>query len=147
MSRLIDFLVRPSKALRVAALLAAILLFGLLFVLGIASAGRGWLPGNTDKLAHFSYYFAIAASVWIAVGGRRWRAALWALIAVALIGMLDETVQMWTPGRTPSVYDWLADVAGAACAVLLLGRLRALAVRRSRPTDISEHSQTASRII
>ena len=46
------------------------------------------------------------------------RAMLFGAIAGAVIGALDETYQSGTPGREVSVYDAMADTAGAACGAL-----------------------------
>jgi VanZ family protein len=42
-----------------------------------------------------------------------------------LAGALDEYNQQFVPGRQGmDPYDWAADIFGAACGVLVLGRLR-----------------------
>ena len=72
------------------------------------------LPELPDKLVHFCYFGVMA--LLLAYGlGRRW---FWiVLIAVPLIGALDEWHQFYVPGRDASAYDWVADVAGATVAV------------------------------
>jgi VanZ family protein len=132
MMRLVRAIVRPSQSMRLVAGLAALTLLVLLFVLGILSAGRGWLPGNSDKLVHFVYYGSLAGLFWIALGGRG--AALWLAVLLASgIGVMDELVQSVTPGRDPSVMDWFADVAGAVTVVGTLQVLRHLTGRGAPP--------------
>jgi VanZ family protein len=42
-----------------------------------------------------------------------------------LAGALDEYNQQFVPGRKGmDPYDWAADIFGASCGVLVLGRLR-----------------------
>lgn len=51
-----------------------------------------------------------------------------AVAAIAAFGVLDETVQTYTPGRTGGdLRDWVADVLGA-----VLGAALSLLVRRRR---------------
>jgi VanZ family protein len=47
------------------------------------------------------------------------------VLALSLAGALDEYNQQFVPGRQGMApYDWAADILGAACGVLVLGRLR-----------------------
>jgi uncharacterized protein len=75
-----------------------------------------------DKLLHFAAYFGLGALVM-----RAWPRYLAVLALVSLFGVTDELHQLLTPGRACDVFDWLADVAGAAtgsAAALMLHRLR-----------------------
>lgn len=78
-----------------------------------------------DKVNHF---VAFAAGGWLAASALRvsrpqTRATTVLILAVALIaafGVLDETLQTLTPGRSGGdVDDWLADVLGASAGALL----------------------------
>lgn len=75
-----------------------------------------------DKLAHTSEYLILGVLLYTGVGGviRRPRFTLfWILFAIgATLAAMDEVVQTFIPGRFPSYYDWLADVAGLALGVL-----------------------------
>ena len=53
-----------------------------------------------------------AALRWPLAGRRRPRRTVLAATILALHGALDEWHQGWVPGRTPSLTDWAADVAG-----------------------------------
>ncbi len=45
-----------------------------------------------------------------------------AFVVIALYGLTDEYHQSFVPGRTPTLVDWLVDLAGAAVAWLILTR-------------------------
>lgn len=87
----------------------------------VVASGRGQVAGpeivNFDKFAHFSIFGLLATLVARALGGgrRRW----WGIAVVSLFGMTDEFRQSFTPGRSVEMADWLADTAGAICAVAL----------------------------
>jgi VanZ family protein len=81
-------------------------------------------PGS-DLLAHVFVYGVLGALLANATG--RWSTAV--LLASAF-GALDELYQGTVPGRTPSVFDWLADTAGAAIGAALVE----LSARRRRDT-------------
>ena len=103
----------------------------------ISSQSDVTIPGGaSDKTAHFAAFFALAALVLRAAAGGRWsgvngRSAGVAFAVAAGYGALDELHQMLTPGRFPGVDDWVADVLGAATA-LLLALLAAALVRQGR---------------
>lgn len=86
------------------------------------------IEGN-DKWLHFSAYFGLAFLMATRLQTlrpvtRRATLAIWSL--AALTGIVDELTQL-LPGinRHCEFYDWLADIAGAACGLmtwhLLLG--------------------------
>jgi VanZ family protein len=54
----------------------------------------------------------------------RWRFLLASLLLSALYGASDELHQSLVPGRTPQVFDWMVDVAGAAAGAWLYARTR-----------------------
>lgn len=99
--------------------LAAALWMLLLFAL----SSRGDLPGPTDlpewlpldKVAHLTLFGVLAALLHLA--GLR---APLAVAATALYGVTDEVHQMFVPGRSPDLADWIADVLGAVLAVRLV---------------------------
>jgi VanZ family protein len=73
-----------------------------------------------DKLIHFAVFGACAFFIWLATGGR-WPLIVWAV--VVLVGALDETQQIYTPGRTASIADLAADGAGATAALFVLSAM------------------------
>ncbi len=98
-----------NKWIRGGCIAAAFFMAVTLFV-GADEVGKAHLfPPPWDKLAHFCYYGTMA--VLLAHGlGRRW---WWIpLLAIPVVGALDEWHQFYVPGRDSSVYDWIADSAG-----------------------------------
>lgn len=77
----------------------------------------GW-----DKLVHFVLYGTLA---WLAMRGRQdGRPAVWIILLFCVVyGASDEAHQFLVPGRTPSVWDLLADSIGAGLGILLFLRL------------------------
>jgi VanZ family protein len=71
-----------------------------------------------DKLVHFVCFAGLTGSWTFWFPLESWkrhslRNLLLCIVGVAVYGALDEWHQSFTPGRDMSVYDWLADVAGA----------------------------------
>jgi VanZ family protein len=79
----------------------------------------GSFPGF-DKVVHFAVYGLLATLTLRApkIWRHRWRAVL-AVALVSFFGATDEWHQLFTPGRSCDILDWLADTAGAALAVAL----------------------------
>jgi VanZ family protein len=82
-----------------------------------------------DKVAHFGAYAVLGACLAFAVHRSSLPMAL-ALFLGAAYGASDEIHQMFVPGRSPDVFDWVADAAGVAASVYLYSRWR---VRRGAP--------------
>jgi VanZ family protein len=101
------------------ALAAGLIIVQLLLLQQPDYAGR-LLDAASDKLIHFVVFGAIAFFVWLATGGR-WPLMVWAV--VILIGAIDETQQLYTPGRNASFVDLAADGAGATAALLALNAM------------------------
>ena len=75
-----------------------------------------------DKAAHAIMYGGLALLVARALADvPRWRTTMATLALVALIAAGDEAHQQFIPGRTASLHDWFADVAGAGIALLVSG--------------------------
>lgn len=74
-----------------------------------------------DKLLHAGAYGVLALAIHIALpkGPERWRSFIAVAIASAY-GLTDELHQRTVPGRSCDVWDWVADTAGAALAMLAL---------------------------
>ncbi|MGE5467693.1 MAG: VanZ family protein [Ignavibacteria bacterium] len=105
---------------RLALACAAAMVF-LLFWLGAKPIAVNLVPEPWDKLAHFVAYGTIAAL--LAVGFTQ-RQPLRLILLVSLVGALDEWHQVYLPGRSASVGDFLTDVAAAVVAVTLIDWLR-----------------------
>lgn len=94
-----------------------------LFWLGRQPDWVSLLPVNPpeDKLVHFGVFAFIAALLRFAIPG----ASSCIIFAVAaMIGAADELHQYFVPGRTASLADFTADLAGVIFAVILLKRGR-----------------------
>jgi len=108
-----------TKLIRGGCIAAAFFMAAILF-LAADKAGQVPLPPYIpDKLLHFCYYGVMAFLLAHGVGRTWWGIAL---LLVPLIGALDEWHQLYVPGRDSSVWDWVADVAGAAVALYVYVR-------------------------
>ena len=84
---------------------------------------------HQDKVIHFVFYAGGACALAGALVRSFSLRGGWLLVAtvavLALAGALDEYNQQFVPGRQGmDPYDWSADIFGAACGVVILGRLR-----------------------
>jgi hypothetical protein len=94
-----------------------VVLVGTLFYLGAQPFAVGLIPEPWDKLAH-AFTFGVLALLWSGVF--RARRPWLVLVLAALTGACDEVHQIWLPGRTADVFDFLADVAGAGMVLAAL---------------------------
>ncbi len=86
---------------------------------------------HLDKLLHFSAFATLALPSALALAPSRRNT--WAVAAALLLyGALIEIVQTYVPGRDASWWDLLADAAGIATGLLLVGALRQLPVLQRR---------------
>lgn len=102
------------------ALAAGLIIVQILLLQQPDYAGR-LVDATSDKLIHFVVFGAIAFFIWLATGGR-WALIVWAV--VVLVGAIDETQQIHTPGRVASIADFAADGAGATAALLALNSMK-----------------------
>lgn len=89
---------------------------------------------SNDKLLHFGAYFGLAFLMATRLWTLRpvtWRATLAIGALVALTGATDELTQL-LPGinRQCEFFDWLADLAGAVCGLLVWQLGRRMMTRR-----------------
>jgi VanZ family protein len=95
-------------------------------------------PG-ADKLAHLLYFALGGALLALSLRSRRrWKRSrvIWTvLLAMALIGVLDEFHQVHTANRAGAdPFDWLADCVGGFLGAVVIGWLDVRASDRSRNT-------------
>lgn len=105
--------------------LTALAYAGLIFYLSSLPQGGPSLFPQADKLMHFILYAGFTASLaWAFETTRFGRRGLvfWMAAAVAAAyGATDELHQLFVPGRSCDIFDWLADALGAAvCALILM---------------------------
>ena len=67
-----------------------------------------------DKLVHATAFGGFATILWIGLGSR-WPLAIWA--AMVCVGALDETHQLFVPGRDAEIFDAVADAVGSGIAL------------------------------
>lgn len=77
-----------------------------------------------DKILHFTAYALLGFLFFRALGTLALRkrprlTALLSIMAASLYGLSDEIHQYFVPLRDADVFDWLADVIGSICGVLL----------------------------
>jgi VanZ family protein len=89
-----------------------------------------------DKLLHTLGYAGLGVLALRAFHGGfeplRWKATLYAAIAVIVWGISDEYHQSFVPGRTASALDVCADAVGFALAALLVASFTSGSVRLKR---------------
>ncbi|NBT76863.1 MAG: VanZ family protein [Betaproteobacteria bacterium] len=131
----------PSSKMRLAAALGLALLLGNLWYHGQQSYAVNLIRPPIDKLVHVVLFASIGTLLWIAAGARR---LLIVLGIAVLLGMLDELIQWFSPGRSAEWLDLLADAIGACLGVLLCSQI----ARRCAPPigltpAINTHSDPA----
>lgn len=105
--------------------------FGVLFIL--SSIPGHEMPDQPfrffDKIEHTGYFFGGGGLLggWLILTGR-WPARRWLLpLTAAAVGAFDEIHQLFTPGRSSGVDDWIADVLGG---FLAMAAIRWVAARK-----------------
>lgn len=85
---------------------------------------------GVDKLAHFAAFGVLGLLVCALSFHLKPRKSIpllsLPLMVVGLSGMLEESYQLCVPGRMASLPDFIADLLGAICAILLANRLASI---------------------
>jgi VanZ family protein len=117
--------------------LPVIIYCGAIFIQSSFPATGQYPVSFFDKILHFTAYallgvlFFRALGTW-AIRQRTRRTVLLSIMAASLYGLRDEIHQYFVPMRDADMFDWLADVIGSICGVLLyLYIIR----RRGRPSE------------
>jgi VanZ family protein len=112
------------KHLRKIYFLAAFAFFALMIGIGsIPNQANELSSIIPDKVLHMAAYGILAGLLYMGQSpNNRYRGRI-AVLAIGLMGALDEGVQSMFTYRTPSWADWSCDIAAALIAVGLL-RLR-----------------------
>ncbi len=80
-----------------------------------------------DKVCHFTGYAIlaglIATTCQMAAGNLALRHLCWIWAGIAIVGAIDEITQI-PVGRDCDIWDWTADVLGAATGILVFVLLR-----------------------
>lgn len=88
---------------------------------------------NSDKIIHFSAYALLAVlASWALAAYGRWnrRTALLLVVAIALLGVMDELTQPLFR-RHADVTDWVCDLSGAIAGAWVFGIVLATIRNRS----------------
>jgi hypothetical protein len=128
----------PSSKMRLVAALCLALLLGNLFYHGQQPYAVNLIRPPIDKLAHLVLFASIATLLWIAAGARR---VLIVLGIAVLLGMLDESIQWFSSGRSAEWLDLAADGIGACLGVLFC---RQITRRWGLPIDLKPAVNTHS---
>jgi len=83
------------------------------------------------KFTHFAGFGCIALGIYFAWGKRRFAAGV-AIVVTAVIAMLDEFRQSFTPGRTMNGQDVLVDTAGAIVFISIVLAVKKIRSLRSK---------------
>ena len=113
------FQVTPTPGLRVLCGFAAVMMVVQVLLLPEADFAVKIVNFTWDKAVHFTYFGTMAFLFWVAAGRR---GPLWVWLAVSAIGATDEILQIWKPGRTADVNDWIADTLGSGAALFIATR-------------------------
>lgn len=88
----------------------------------------GAIPGEAtalsvrfgDKLLHTLAYALMTLISFYSVQASRTTRALFSLVCIAVLGLLDEGIQSFLPYRNASILDWCFDVGSALIVTSLL---------------------------
>lgn len=119
--------------LRRLCLAAAILMYLLIITTGNIPGARADIGRFAPGAVLHSIAYAVLAVLWfIGCRGSAVARAGKAVLAVAVMGALDETIQSFFPYRGADVHDWMVDCAAAIIASTLLCFLLPKAVLAKR---------------
>ena len=110
--------------------LHALALLGLLAILvaGSVPGARAEVGAYASGIVLHGLTYAFLATLWfLGATGTPLQRALKAMLAIALMGAIDEWVQSFFPYRSGDVRDWLVDVTAATLASTVLAVLATLA--------------------
>jgi VanZ family protein len=83
---------------------------------------------NSDKVMHAGAYAIMGALLARALSGYGYRsnvALLLGMLFGSIYGATDEVHQLFTPGRSPDVADWIADTVGAGVGAAIWAKVLA----------------------
>lgn len=108
--------------------LPAVLWMAFIFYLSAQSRPLRTPPTGLSYVAHFCEYAVLAFLLfWAQLSRGSWKGRLALSLAISFIlatlyGASDEFHQSFVAGRDASVLDFAADAAGAAFALIIIGR-------------------------
>lgn len=97
------------------------------YVLGVTLSVLDWLPGigwldfyTIRKLAHLTEFAALGFVLSGLLRPIKQHWARWAIAYGALVGAMDEFLQLFSPGRSSQISDVLLDTVGVAAGMVVL---------------------------
>lgn len=110
-----------NPLLRRSCLAAAILMYLTIITTGNIPGARADIGQYAPGAVLHSIAYAVLAGLWfVGSDGTGFARAGKAVLAVAVMGALDEYIQSWFPWRGADVHDWMVDCAAAIVASALL---------------------------
>ena len=124
-------LLQPPLNVRRALHALALLGLAAILVAGSIPGARTEVGAYASGVVLHGLSYAFLATLWfLGATGTPLQRALKAMLAIALMGAVDEWVQSFFPYRSGDVRDWLVDVTAATLASTLLAVLATLAPAR-----------------
>lgn len=121
-------LLQPPIKIRRALHALALLGLAAILVAGSIPGARAEVGAYASGVVLHGMTYAFLASLWfLGATGTPLQRALKAMLAIALMGAVDEWVQSFFPYRSGDVRDWLVDVTAATVASTVLAVLATLA--------------------
>ena len=103
---------------------------GMTMLLGFFAAmvALGAIPGSAstlasgvgDKTLHVLAYAFMTALCFLSVRGNRCMQSVATLLIIALLGLIDESLQFLLPYRNASLLDWCFDIAAAIVVITFM---------------------------
>ncbi|MCE5336403.1 MAG: VanZ family protein [Desulfobacteraceae bacterium] len=135
------FRFRPAGNDNLPWICAAVIYVGFIFLMSSRAYAETALTFDTSYFHPLEYLtlgvFLGRFWYWVIEAKGFWRFAMRVIAAGAACGAADETIQYFVPGRQCDLMDFMLDLSGLACAVLLFAALRPiinLRLRSRRPT-------------
>jgi len=121
-------LLQPEPTIRRALHGVALLAFAAIVVAGSIPGARAEVGTYASGVVLHGLTYACLAGLWfVGSSGTPLQRALKAMLAIALMGAVDEWVQSFFPYRSGDIRDWLVDVSAATIASTVLAALDTLA--------------------
>ena len=98
----------------------------ILFILTSIPGNQITTFGVSDKIKHAGAYFVLTIFLFLTLHFQnkypklKTNAGIAALIISLIYGVIDEVHQLFIPGRSGDMYDWLADLLGTIIAVAVV---------------------------
>jgi len=106
---------------RPARMLILLIFFGAMIVLGaIPGSAHALSSGIGDKTLHLLAYAFMTALCFRALKGTRLAQSVISLLIIAVLGLIDESLQSLLPYRNASLLDWCFDMAAAGTMIFIL---------------------------